>query len=74
MLEIFTRAFFIENHYYNLKLSIVPLSSVPVGTRYCGDIGFLLDFHRDVDRLRIDIDVTSLYIFSQYHIDFAAIT
>ena len=28
MLEIFTRAFFIKNHYWNLKLSIVALSSV----------------------------------------------
>ena len=30
----------------------------PVGTRYFGDIGFLLGFYRDVDRLRIDIEVT----------------
>ena len=35
--------------------------------RYCGDIGFLLDFHhnegfhRNVERLRIDFEVTSLY-------------
>ena len=29
--------------------------------RYCGNIGFLLDFHRDVDQLRIDIEATSLY-------------
>ena len=34
-----------------------------VGTRYCGDIDFLLDFHRDVDRLRIDTEVKPLYIF-----------
>ena len=47
----------------------------PVDTRYCGDIGFLLGFHRDVDRLRIDIEVTSLYdIFFQHHNDVAAIT
>ena len=46
-----------------------------VGTRYRGDIGFLLDFHRDVDQLRIDIEVTSLnYVFFQYHIDVVAIT
>ena len=38
----------------------------PVGTRHCGYIGFLVDFHRNVDRLRIDIKVTSLYnIFFQ---------
>ena len=30
----------------------------PVGTWYFGDIGFLLGFYRDVDRLRIDIEVT----------------
>ena len=47
----------------------------PVGTRYRGDIGFLLDFHRDVDLLRADIEVPSLYdIFFQYHIDVVAIT
>ena len=46
-----------------------------VGTRYRGDIGFLLDFHRDVDRLRTDIEVTSLYdIFFQYHVDVVVIT
>ena len=35
----------------------------PVGTRYCNDISFLLDFHRDIDRLRIDTEGTSLYTF-----------
>ena len=29
-----------------------------VVTRYCADIGFLLDFHHYVDRLRIDYEVT----------------
>ena len=49
--------------------------SIPVGTRYWGDIGFLLDLHRDIDRLRIVIEVTSLYnLFFQYHNDVAAIT
>ena len=28
MLEMFTRAFFIKNHYWNLKLSIAALSSI----------------------------------------------
>ena len=47
----------------------------PMGTRYCGDIGFLLDLHRDIDRLRIEIEVTSLFdIFFQHHNDIAAIT
>ena len=32
-----------------------------VGTRYRGDICFLLDLHCDIDRLRIEIEVTSLY-------------
>ena len=44
-------------------------------TQYRGDIGFLLDFHRDADQLRIDIEVTSLYdIFFLYNIDVVAIT
>ena len=49
---------------------------MPMGTRYCGDIGqILLDFHLDVDRLRIDNEVTSLYdIFVQHHNDVVAIT
>ena len=47
----------------------------PVGTQYCGDIGFLLDFHCHVDRLGIDTEVTSLYDISlQYHKDVVAIT
>ena len=46
-----------------------------MGTSYCGDIGFLLDLHCHVDRLHIDIEVTSLYdIFFQHHNDVAAIT
>ena len=44
-----------------------------MGTRYCGDIGFLLDLHGDIDRLPIEIEVTSLYdIFFQHNV--AAIT
>ena len=47
----------------------------PVGTRYCGEIGFLLDLHRDIDRLCIEIEVTSLYdIFFQHYNDVVAIT
>ena len=50
-------------------------SFFPVGTQYCGDIGFLLDLHCDVDRLRIEIEVTSLYDISlQHHNDIVAIT
>ena len=46
-----------------------------VGTRYCGEIGFLLDLHRDIDRLCIEIEVTSLYdIFFQHYNDVVAIT
>ena len=38
-----------------------------MGTRYCGDIGFLLDLH--IDRLPIEIEVTSLYdIFFQHNV------
>ena len=45
-----------------------PTTFHPVGTRFCGDIGFLLDFHCNIDRLRIEIEVTSLYdIFFQHH-------
>ena len=36
---------------------------------------FLLDLHRDIDRLRIEIEVTSLYdIFFQHHKDVVAMT
>ena len=36
---------------------------------------FLLDFCRDVDRLRIEMEVTSLYdIFSQHHNNVVAVT
>ena len=46
-----------------------------MGTRYCGDIGFLLGFYRDVDRLRIDTEVASLYDISfQHHNDVVVIT
>ena len=46
-----------------------------MGTQYCGDIGFLLGFHRHVERLGIDNEVTSLCdIFFQYHYDVVAIT
>ena len=49
--------------------------NIPVGTRYCSDIGFLLDLHRDIDQLHIEIEVTSLYdIFFQHHNDAVAIT
>ena len=52
-----------------------PIKHFLVGTRYCGDIGFLLDFHRDVDRVCIDTEVTSLYDVSfQHHNDAVAIT
>ena len=51
------------------------IPSYPVGTRYCSDIGFLLDLHRDTDQLRIEIQVTLLYdIFFQHHNDVVAIT
>ena len=49
-------------------------SNNPVGTRYCGDIGVLLGFYRDVDRLRIETEVTSLRgIFFQHDSDVVAI-
>ena len=36
---------------------------------------FLLDIHRDIDRLRIEIEVTTLFdIFFQHHIDVVATT
>ena len=54
---------------------LLSFGSFPVGTRYCGDIGFLLDLHRDIDRLRIETEVTLLYdIFFQHYNDVAAIT
>ena len=44
-------------------------------TRYRGGIGFSLDLDRHIDRLRIEIEVTSLYdIFFQNHNDVVAIT
>ena len=46
-----------------------------MGARCCGNIGFLLDFHRDVDHLHIEIEVSSLYdIFLQHHNDVVTIT
>ena len=46
-----------------------------VGTRYCGDIGFLLNLHRDIDQLRIETEMTPLCdIFFQHHNDVVAIT
>ena len=39
-------------------------------TRYCGDIGFLLDLHSDLDRLSIEIEVISF----RHHNDVVAIT
>ena len=48
---------------------------IPVDTRYCSGIGFLLDLHRDIDQLRIETKVASLYdIFFQHHDDVIAIT
>ena len=42
---------------------------------YCGDTGLLLDVHRDIDRLHIEIEVTLLYdIFFQHHSDAVAVT
>ena len=47
----------------------------PVGTQYCGDVGFLLDLYRDIDRLHTEIEVTSLYeIVFQHHNDAVVIT
>ena len=49
--------------------------SNPVGTRYCGFIGFLLDLHRGIDQLRFEIEVILWYdIFFQHHNDVIAIT
>ena len=46
-----------------------------MNTRYCNDIGFLLDLYRDIDRLCIETEMTSLYdIFFQHHNDAVAIT
>ena len=47
----------------------------PVGARYCGDIRFFLGFYCDVERLRIEIEVTSLYdIFFKHHNDVLVMT
>ena len=46
-----------------------------MATRYCGGISFLEGFYHDVDRLRIEIELTSLYdIFFKHHNDVLAIT
>ena len=45
-----------------------------MGTQHCGDIGFLLDLHRDIDRLHIKTEVTSLHVIVfQHHNDVVAI-
>ena len=57
------------------KLSKQEFITIPVSTRYRGDIGFLLGFYRDIDRLHIEIEVTLLCdIFFQHHNDVVAIT
>ena len=57
------------------QISAIKCGFNPVGTRYCSDVGFLLDLHRDIDRLRFEIEVTSLYdIFFQHLNDVVAIT
>ena len=62
----------IKGHQSGFLLSF---GSFPVGTRYCGDNGFLLDLHCDIDRSRIEIEVTLLYdIFFQHHNDVVTIT
>lgn len=52
----------------HLRIMCSVIISSPVGMWCCGNIGILLDFHRNVDRLPIDIAVTKLYgIFLQHH-------
>ena len=66
--------FFISS-IFNIDEAVANSSLCPVGTRHCSDIGFLLDLHRDIDHLRIEIEVASLYdIFFQHHNDVVAIT
>ena len=63
--------------FFQFFLKGQPLSrlSFPVGTRCGGDVSFLLSLHCDIDRLRIEIEATSLYdIIFQHHSDVAAIT
>ena len=43
-----------QNGFIKIKINY------PVGTWYCSGIGFLLDLHRDIDQLHIEIEVTSL--------------
>ena len=58
-----------EDHIFSLHNKCT-ITRIPVGTRNCGNISFLLDVHRDVDRLRIDTEVRSLYDISfQHHND-----
>ena len=58
-----------------LDKTFIDFFAYPLGTQYCGNIGFLLDLHRDIDRLHIEIEVTSLFdIFFQHHNDVVAIT
>ena len=62
----------------NIAMALNGINSIncyPVDTQNCGDIGFMLDFYRDVVRLRIDIEVTSLHDISfQHHNDVVART
>ena len=59
----------------HIYIYIINVLTVPVGARCCGNIGFLLDFHRDVDHLHIEIEVTWLYdIFFQHRNDVVTIT
>ena len=55
-------------------VTVLQWCAFPVGTRYCSDIGFLLDLYRDIDQLRSEIEVTSLSdIFFQNDNDVIAI-
>ena len=60
------------------KFSIKCSTCRKVRTQWARDIVatlFLLDFHRNIERLRIEIEVTSLCdIFFQHHNDVVAIT
>ena len=61
-----------------MKAEILNLSRMKflkvLGTQYCGDLGFLLGFHRDVERLCIETELKYLCdIFFQHHIDVVAL-
>ena len=57
---------FIQNKYKYRQEK--PRGDNPLRTRHCGNIVFLLDLHRIIDGIRIEIKVTSLYdIFFQHH-------